>query len=153
MFGPIGNEKYKDYVEDIVNSGNQSMPISYDNNKQGYSYYSQAELTLDYPRDWTEQGVDKLVIWFRGGFSNSAEQIYVAVSNRTGDPVAIYHDDPAATQIGVWTEWVIPLQDIADQGIDLTDIDKIMIGIGTRGNMTTPGGAGKMFIDDIRLYK
>jgi hypothetical protein len=67
--------------------------------------------------------------------------------------VVVYHDDPAATQIGAWTKWVIPLQSFADQGIDLTDVDKIAIGVGTRGNMTTPGGAGKMFIDDIRLYK
>ena len=84
---------------------------------------------------------------------NDAEQIYVALSNQTGDPVVTYHNDPAATQIGAWTEWMIPLQDIADQGVDLTDVDKIAIGIGTRGNTTTPGGAGKMFIDDIRLYR
>jgi len=150
----VGDETTPSYCEEtIVHSGNQSMPISYDNNKQGYSYYSEAELTLDYPRDWTEQGVDKLVIWFRGVFSNSAEQIYVAVSNRTGDPVVIYHDDPAATQIGVWTEWVIPLQDFTDQGINLTDVDRIAIGVGTQGNMTAPGGSGKMYIDDIRLYR
>jgi hypothetical protein len=129
------------------------MPISYDNNKQGYAYYSEAELTLDYPRDWTEQDVAKLVIWLRGTVSNDTEQVYVALSNQTGDPAVIYYGDPAATQIGAWTEWVIPLQDIADQGVDLTNVDKIMIGIGTRGNITTPGGAGKIFIDDIRLYK
>jgi len=55
--------------------------------------------------------------------------------------------------IDTWTEWVIPLQTFADQGINLSDIDRIAIGVGTKGNTTTPGGAGKMFIDDIRLYR
>jgi len=150
----VGDETTLSYCEEtVVHSGNQSMPVSYDNNKEGYSYYSETELELDYPRDWTEQGVGELVIWFRSILGNDAEQIYVALSNQTGDPVVMYYDDPAATQIRAWTEWVIPLQDIADQGVDLTDVDKIAIGIGTRGNTTTTGGAGKMFIDDIRLYR
>jgi hypothetical protein len=25
--------------------------------------------------------------------------------------------------------------------------------LGTRGNMTTPGGSGRMYFDDIRLYR
>ncbi len=150
----VGDETTPSYTEEtIVHGGNQSMPMSYDNNKQGYSYYSETELTLDYPRDWTEQGVDKLIIWFRGIVNNDAERLYVSLSNLTGDPVVVYHDDPAATQIGAWTEWVIPLQNFADQGIDLTDVNTMAIGVGTQGNMTTPGGTGKMYIDDIRLYQ
>jgi len=46
-----------------------------------------------------------------------------------------------------------PGQNFADQGIDLTDVNTMAIGVGTQGNMTTPGGAGKMYIDDIRLYR
>jgi len=150
----VGDETTPSYTEEtIVYGGSQSMPVSYDNNKQGYSNYSEVELTLDYPRDWTEQGVDKLTIWFRGILNNDAERIYVALSNLTGGPAAAYHDDPAATQIGAWTEWVIPLTNFADQGIDLTDVDKIAIGVGTQGNMTAPGGSGKIFMDDIRLYR
>jgi regulation of enolase protein 1 (concanavalin A-like superfamily) len=88
-----------------------------------------------------------------GILSNDAEPLYVALANNAGNPVVVVHDDPDAALIGTWTEWVIPLQTFADQGINLTDVDKIAIGLGTRGNMTTPGGAGKMFIDDIRLYR
>jgi hypothetical protein len=83
--------------------------------------------------------------------SNDAEPMYVAVSNSAGTPAVVVHDDPAATQIGTWTEWIISLQSLADQGLNLTDVDKIAIGIGTRGN-TTPGGSGMMYFDDIRLY-
>jgi hypothetical protein len=65
----------------------------------------------------------------------------------------VYHDNPAAVQIDTWTEWVIPLSAFADQGIVLTNVDRIAIGLGTQGNMTVPGGSGKMFFDDIRLYR
>ena len=150
----VGDETTWSYTEEtIVHSGNQSMPMFYDNNKQGYLYYSEAELILDYPRNWTELSVDELIIWFRGIENNDAERLYVSLSNLTGGPVVIYYDDPAATQIGTWTEWAIRLQDFADQGIDLTDVDKIAIGVGTQGNITTAGGAGKIYIDDIRLYR
>ncbi len=150
----VGDEDTYSYTEEtIVHGGSQSMPYFYDNNKQDFSNYSEAELTLDYQRDWTQQGVDKLIIWFRGIVNNDAERLYVSLSNRAGDPVVVYHDDPAATQIATWTEWIIPLQVFADQGIDLTDVDRIAIGIGTQGNTTTPGGSGKMYIDDVRLLQ
>jgi hypothetical protein len=150
----VGDEETASYTEEtIVHGGSKSMPYFYDNNKPDFSNYSEAELTLDYPRDWTDQGVDKLVIWFRGDSNNDAEPLYVAVSNSTGEPAIVVHDDPAVTQIGVWTKWVIPLQNVADQGIDLTDVDRIALGVGIRGNTTTPGGSGKMIIDDILLYQ
>ncbi|MBN2593758.1 MAG: hypothetical protein JXA81_09645 [Sedimentisphaerales bacterium] len=85
--------------------------------------------------------------------SNDAEPLYVAVSNATGEPAVVVHDNANAAQIDDWTEWVIPLQAFADQGIDLTDVDKIAIGFGTKGNTTIPGGSGKMYFDDIRLYQ
>jgi len=83
--------------------------------------------------------------------SNAAESLYVAVSNSAGAPAVVVHDDPAAANIATWTEWVIPLSAFADQGINLTNVDRIAIGLGTQGNMTVPGGAGKMYFDDIRL--
>jgi len=94
---------------------------------------------------WTNQDI--------GILSNDAEPLYVALSNSTGTPAVVVHDDPAAAQINTWTEWVIPLQAFADQGIVLTNVDRIAIGMGTKGNMTIPGGAGKIFIDDVRLLK
>jgi hypothetical protein len=87
-----------------------------------------------------------------GILSNDPEPIYVAVSNSTDEPVVVVYDDPAATHIETWTEWVINLQSLADRGLNLTDVDRIAIGVGTRGNMTAPGGSGKMFFDDFRLY-
>jgi hypothetical protein len=88
-----------------------------------------------------------------GILSNDAEPLYVAVSNSAGAPAIVVHDDPAAAQIDTWTEWVIPLQTFTDQGVNLTNVDKIAIGLGTRGNATIPGGSGKMYFDDIRLNR
>ena len=85
--------------------------------------------------------------------TNDPEPLYVAVSNSAGTPAVVVHDDPAAATIDFWTEWVIPLQAFEVQGIVLTNVDRIAIGLGTQGNMTIPGGAGKIFIDDVRLLK
>ncbi|HUT45299.1 MAG TPA: LamG domain-containing protein [Sedimentisphaerales bacterium] len=150
----VGDETTASYTEEtIVHGGNQSMPLAYDNNKQGYAYYSEVEHTLTDQRDWTEEGVTELSLWFYGDPNNSDEPLYVAVSNSAGTPAVVVHDDPAAATIDTWTEWVIPLQAFADQGISLTNVDRIAIGLGTKGNMTIPGGSGKMYIDDIRLYQ
>ena len=88
-----------------------------------------------------------------GIFSNAAEPLYVAISNSAGTSAVVIHENPAAAQIDAWTEWVISLQAFADQGINLADVDRIAIGLGTRGNMTVPGGSGKMYFDDVRLYR
>jgi len=50
----VGDETTASYTkETIVHGGFQSMPLAYDNNKQGYSKYSEVELTLSAVRDWT----------------------------------------------------------------------------------------------------
>jgi len=94
---------------------------------------------------WADQDI--------GIASNDPEPLYVVVSNSAGTPAVVVHDDPAAATIDAWTEWAIPLQAFADQGINLSNVDRIAIGLGTKGNMTIPGGSGKMYIDDIRLYQ
>jgi hypothetical protein len=77
---------------------------------------------------------------------NAAERMFVALNG--GAPV--YHDDPAVTQTGSWTEWVI---DLAAFGADLTNVNTITIGFGTKGSPAADGGTGTMYFDDIRLVK
>jgi len=153
----VGDETTSSFTEElIVHGGSQSMPLFYDNNKQGFAKYSEAELTLTAPRDWTASSVEELSLWFRGDPANAAEPMYVAVTDVSGTAVVQYHDDQSATQASTWQEWVVPLSaagGFADQGLDLTNVDRIAIGLGTRGNATVPGGAGKMYFDDIRLYR
>ncbi len=63
----VGNENTASFTEEaIVHAGKQSMPISYNNNKQGALKYSEAIMTLSSRRDWTARGVKELSLWFRG---------------------------------------------------------------------------------------
>jgi hypothetical protein len=84
--------------------------------------------------------------------SNDPAPMYVAVANSDGTTAAVYNDNPNAALIGNWTKWAINLQDFADQGVDLTDVDKISIGFGDKDNLQA-GGSGIVFIDDIRLFR
>jgi hypothetical protein len=141
----VGDESTPSYTEEtIVHGGNQSMPVFYDNS---VLKYSEVEMTLTYPRDWTENGVSTLTIWFRGDSDNAAETLYVALNGSA----VVSHDNPDAAQINDWTEWNIDLQAFADQGVNLADVDTIALGLGNRNNPVA-GGSGTMYFDDIRLY-
>ena len=155
-FGVADNGAQAGYLQppyaeqSMVHGGTQSMPLIY-TNEAGVTN-SEASLTLTSPRDWTEEGVGALSLWFRGNFDNAADPLYVALSNAAGAPAVAAHENTNAAQAGNWTQWVIPLQAFADQGINLTDVDKIVIGLGSKGGAAV-GGIGTMFIDDIRLYR
>jgi hypothetical protein len=66
------------------------------------------------------------------------------------DGPAVYHNDPEVTRIKNWTEWIIDLQDFT--GVDLANISSIAICLGDHSNLQA-GGTGKMFFDNIRLYR
>ena len=138
----VGNDLPPYAEQGIVHGGAQSLIYRYDNNLKT----SEATLTLVYPRDWTEQGVTKLSLWFRGAPANTADRMFVALN---GAPV-VYHNDASATQASGWNRWVIDLQEFA--GVNLTNVNTITIGIGTK-NSPAAGGTGQMYFDDIRLYR
>jgi len=126
--------------QSIVHSGNQSMPMAYDNAVGK----SEVTLTLTDKRDWTVNGVDTLTIWFRGSSNNAPEQMYVVLNWSVG----VDNDDPGAAQISRWTEWNIDLQAFADQGVNLANVNSITLGLSS-----VTGGTGMMYFDDIRLYR
>ncbi|MFH1716375.1 MAG: hypothetical protein ABIF19_03420 [Planctomycetota bacterium] len=107
--------------------------------------FSNVTITGTVSPQWAHQDI--------GIASNAAEPLYVAVSNSAGQPAVVVHDDPAAAQIDAWTQWIIPLSAFADQGINLTNVDRIAIGLGARGNMTASGGSGTVYFDDIQLTR
>jgi len=144
----VGDETTGSYMEEtIVHGGVQSMPVFYDNNQQGKLRYSEVELTLTYPRDWTEKGVNTLTIWFQGDAANAAETLYVALNGNA----VVTNDNPDAAQVEEWTEWNIDLQAFADQGVNLANVNTIALGLGNKKNPVA-GGSGTMYFDDIRLY-
>ncbi|MFC1633349.1 LamG-like jellyroll fold domain-containing protein [Planctomycetota bacterium] len=135
----------------IVHGGAQSMPLLYVN-EAGVTN-SEGSLPLTVLRDWTTAGVGELSLWTRGSSANAVEPLYVAISNAAGTPAVVANDDPAAAMVGVWTEWRIPLQAFTDQGINLTNVDKIAVGLGSKSGLAAPGGTGTIYFDDIRLYR
>jgi len=142
----VGDESTASFTEEtIVHGGSQSMPFWYDNS---ILMYSEVEKTLTYPRDWTEDGVGVLSIWFRGDSDNAAEPMYVALNGSA----VVTHDNPNAAQIDEWTQWTIDLQGFADQGVNLANVNTIAIGFGDRNNPVV-GGSGMMYFDDIHLYR
>jgi len=156
----VGDETWMggSYMETvIVHGGRQSLPYSYDNNMPHRFNYSEATMTLDNqhdlkPRDWTGEGIEAFSLWFYGDPTNAPEPMYVALANTNGPTAIVYHDNLVAVQINTWTEWNIYLKEFADQGINLADVDSLAIGFGDRNN-PQPGGSGKMYFDDIRLFQ
>ncbi len=141
----VGDESTLSYTEEtIVHGGNQSMPVFYDNS---VLRYSEVDKALTYPRDWTENGITTLSIWFRGNSDNAAETLYVALNGSA----VVNHDNPDAAQITSWTEWTVDLQAFVDQGVNLANVNTIALGLGNKNNPVA-GGSGTMYFDDIRLY-
>jgi hypothetical protein len=135
----VGNANAPFAEQTIVNGGLQSMPMAYDNTVGK----SEATLTLTSNTDWTVKGVDTLTIWFRGASANAAETMYVTLNGSA----SVDNDNPDAAQAFTWTEWNIPLQAFADQGVNLSNVTSITLGL-----RSVTGGTGMMYFDDIRLY-
>jgi hypothetical protein len=129
------------YVETlIVHSGNQSLPLVYDNSEM------LSEVTRTLNADWTEGGVATLTLFYRGRADNAPELMFVAI-----DGVVVNNDDVNAALIEEWTQWDIPLETLASQGVNLSNVGSISIGFGNKANPVV-GGSGTVFVDDIRLY-
>jgi hypothetical protein len=139
----VGNFDPPFAEQSIVHSGNQSMPMAYDNAVGK----SEATLTLTSNRDWTVNGINTLTIWFRGNSGNAPENLYVALN----DSAVVNHDNPNAAIRTSWLQWDIDLQAFADQGVNLANVNTITLGLGNRNNPIA-GGSGIMYFDDIRLY-
>jgi len=154
-----GTGSVVDLSTDIVQGGTQSLEFSYDNdgtNALGTAdkeYYSEltantAHLPIGGP-DWTEGGVKALDLWFYGDPNNDAsatEQMYVKLNGGTKVP---YDGDMTDIKEQEWHQWII---DLAQFGVDSANVNSITIGFGNEAN-TTPAGSGKVYFDDIRLYR
>ena len=135
----------KHYLEDeFVHEGDFSFPLYYDNSA-GLSW---ATKTLTADKDWTVDDVITLTIFFHGDAQNEVVPMYVALD----DYPIVTHPEPRAVMIAEWTRWDILLQDLADMGVNLTNVNSITLGFGNKAN-PVPGGEGHVFFDDIRLYR
>jgi hypothetical protein len=120
--------------ETIVNSGGQSMPLSYDN-----AGVATAEAELELGQNWTASGIQSLSLYFYGDVGNSGGQLYVKI-----DGTKIAYDGSAVNITrATWQLWNI---DLAASGASLSNVSSLTIGI------EGAGATGVVYIDDIRLY-
>jgi len=121
----------------IVLSGEQSMPLTYENT--GGISVAQADLEFATPQDWTRAGITNLVVNYRGDIENSPAQMYVMI----GDTKVSRGGAPEALAGQVWKQWNI---DLASVGANLSRVASISVGV-------EGAGTGIVYVDDIRLYR
>ena len=83
---------------------------------------------------------------------NAPETFYVALQDNTGTPRVVSNPDPRVIATSDWQEWRIPLSQFTSAGVKVGSIKKMIVGIGDRSSPKV-GGAGKVYIDDIRLTR
>jgi hypothetical protein len=145
----------------VVHSGGQAMRVAYQNN--GFPYYSEIDANTTGPQpgnlsigtDWTVVGVKALTLFFHGLAGNAAEPMYVHLEDGSSNTAIAYYGDMGEDINDVdeeeWHQWDVALSDFSDSGVILTNVAKVRIGFGDRGNPVA-GGSGQVFFDDIRLY-
>lgn len=137
----------------LVHAGEQSMAFEYHNDRQWPAgFYSETSRMFETPQDWARPGMDALSLWFHGNPGNDPEQMYLGLEDENGAVWLISHDDVFAVQTDGWRPWNINLQEFSDAGVDLATVAKVCFGVGSRGNVTAPGGIGVIHYDDLRLY-
>ncbi|MBN2020097.1 MAG: hypothetical protein JW749_07725, partial [Sedimentisphaerales bacterium] len=140
------------------------MRFSYDN--RGTIACPWSEAKADYNGigvDWTAGGLfdfTVLSIGIDGNMYNAVDpeydRMYVAIEDTAGNFNLVNHPDPNVQRKTCCQEWQIPLADLNDPNVDLTDINALYIGTGPRCSWGPPpytyGGEGVIYIDNIRLY-
>jgi len=128
----------------IVNSGRQSMPLTYDNT--GSASISETSRILSPARNLTVGGANSLRLYFHGDAANTAAPLYLTLEDSAGGIAAVTHSDAEAALATSWQVWTIPYSDLA--GVDLASVKTVSLGLGDRDNPTSEG-EGVLYIDDI----
>jgi len=132
----------------FVNSGRQALPMAYDNTKT--PFFSEAQREFAPVQDWTVNGMNTLVLALQGAVANGAGLVYVTIEDSAGKSATVTNTDAAVVTTGIWSDWKVPLSKFA--GVDLAKVKKMYIGVGDR-KAPKAGGAGRVYVDDIRVIK
>ncbi|MHC4330709.1 MAG: PA14 domain-containing protein [Planctomycetota bacterium] len=84
---------------------------------------------------------------------NAPDDLYVIVEDIAGNTALVSNaDNPTAVQSPVWKQWLIDLQMVADQGVNLTNIKNLTIGVGDK-TASAPGGTGTLLRYRHAVYR
>ena len=120
----------------IVHGGRQAMPLFYDNTTGAAE--SVTTRTFAQAHDWTQSGIQGLVVYFQGSTKNTGGQLYVEIN----DTKVPYDGDPENLTRAAWSKWYIELNKL--DPADLQKVTSLSIGIDS-------GGQGVVYLDDITL--
>jgi len=85
--------------------------------------------------------------------SNAPERLYVTLQDQAGNSAAVSHEDGLeAVNAPYWKAWDISLDKFAADGVNLTGVKKMYIGVGDR-NAAPSGAVGVLYFDDIQLRR
>ena len=76
----------------------------------------------------------------------------MAVEDSAKHLKVVSNSDTVLISTGAWEQWQIPLSQFTSAGVNLSAVKKVVIGVGDRNSPKT-GGAGKLYIDDIRVTR
>ena len=116
----------------IVHSGNQSLPMAFDNSS---SPVSEATRTFDPAQDWTRSGIQKLALYYRFSPESTGGQLYIKINGVKA----------AAVPVAVVDAWSPIVVDLTGAGTDLSKVGTLTIGV------DGAGAKGIVYIDDIVL--
>ncbi len=122
------------------------MQLDYNNTLSPYE--SEATMNISPAKDWGELGVSSLSFKLLGATMNSTEQVYVVVGDGTTSH-KIWLDDAVTDYNDNWQTLSLQLAELEDNGVDLSNVTTLIIGL---GDGVLAGGIGTVFINDIFLY-
>ncbi|MFC1766149.1 discoidin domain-containing protein [Planctomycetota bacterium] len=131
----VGNGSTGEPEREIVYEGSQSMPMVYGDTGIQNSWSTR---TFETPQDWSQHGVQRLVVHFYGSETNTGGNLYVKIN----DTKVPYDGDTANLKLAGWTEWAIMLGDVA--GLNLSSVETLTLGV-------EGSGEGVLIVDDILL--
>ncbi|MFA6425558.1 MAG: LamG-like jellyroll fold domain-containing protein [Phycisphaerae bacterium] len=127
----------------------QSMAIDY--NTVNAPYEAKVTQTFACARDLTGGAAKSLVLYFHADRGNTPEVVFVELGDGT-NTARVYYNSGDTQRItdyrAYWQFFGTMLSDFT--GIDLTNITSISIGAGD--GSAAGSGAGRIYIDDVRVY-
>jgi len=124
----------------IVHSGNQAVPIFYNNTTASISEVTVSTNSLPIGRNWASVSPEFLSVWFYGDPNNAeTDRMYIEIDGSR----ATYDGDLIQEN---WQQWTI---DLASLGINPANVGTITIGFESTG---ATGTSGKVIFDDLQLY-
>ena len=144
----VGNAEWPTPGNLTIHGGAQAMVFDYDNGQS--PYYSEASRRWGTLQNWAATGAEALSIWYRGAAGNSAQPLYAVIRDWYRTEAVMTHPDDLAVLDREWSQWTIPLEDIQKEGVMLSRVLMLYLGVGDRASPFIDG-SGTLYFDDITL--